>query len=71
MEYQPCVCIARCNHCICGALPPGDRDVLEIIIDELVAEGTLMWLMGRRHGKEFDFNRVIDHGFYVEDENDY
>ena len=19
---QPCVCIARCNHCICGAMAP-------------------------------------------------
>ena len=23
-SYQPCVCIARCNHCISGAVAPAE-----------------------------------------------
>lgn len=27
-SYQPCICVAWCNHCICGAVAPVKADAI-------------------------------------------
>ena len=41
MTTQPCVCIARCNHCICDAVAPADASlpaVSDLLSDPAVRE---------------------------------